>query len=131
MGAQLMPYLMSEDARAQADFYVRALGGEIQSVMTFGQMPGAPEEMADKVMHLAMTVAGGSALFFSDGGPVGYTRSISLSLSYGGEAEAREAFANLSDGGDVKHPFAPQPWGAYYGEVQDKFGVVWQIVKQL
>lgn len=33
MGA-LKPYLMSEDARAQAEFYTKALGGEIVSIIT-------------------------------------------------------------------------------------------------
>ncbi|NBD24241.1 VOC family protein [Paenibacillus glycinis] len=130
MGAQLTAYIISENAREQAGFYAKALGGEIVSTMTYGQMPGAPEGMADRVMHLAMTVAGENALFFADSGPVGYTRSISLSLSYGDEAEARDAFANLGDGGEVKYPFALQPWGAYYGEVQDQFGITWQVVKQ-
>ncbi|MBM7567095.1 VOC family protein [Paenibacillus sacheonensis] len=129
MGAQLTAYVMSENAREQAGFYAQALGGEILSTMTFGQMPGTPEEMGDKVMHLAMTVAGGNMLFFSDFPPGGYTRSISLTLTYDDESEARDAFAALSDGGEVKYPLALQPWGAYYGEVQDKFGVSWQIVK--
>ncbi|WP_373692540.1 hypothetical protein [Cohnella silvisoli] len=33
MKAQLTPYLMSEDARTQAEAYRQALGGEILSVM--------------------------------------------------------------------------------------------------
>jgi PhnB protein len=111
--------------------YSQALGGEIQSVMTYGQTPGTPEAMKDKVMHMVMTVAGGNMLFLSDAfEPGGGSRGIALALSFESEAEAREAFANLGEGGSVKYPFELQPWGAYYGEIVDKFGITWQIVKQ-
>ena len=65
--AKLTPYIMSEDARAQAEFYVQALGGEILSVMTHGQLPDASEANKDKVMHLSM-VAGGVGFFLCDFG---------------------------------------------------------------
>jgi PhnB protein len=60
-----------------------------------------------------------------------YNRSVSLSLTYNNnnETEARAAYAKLSEGGESKYPFALQPWGAYYGEVIDRFGVTWMITK--
>lgn len=66
MGAQLNPYMMSEDARAQANFYIESLGGEIQFLTTFGETPGTPEAIKDNVMHLTLTVAGGNTLMISD-----------------------------------------------------------------
>jgi PhnB protein len=130
MGAQLTPYVMSENARAQAEFYKEALGGEVQSVTTFGQTPGTPEEAKDKVMHMVLSVAGANTLFLSDSfGPVAGSRSISLSLAYDNESEALTAYENLGEGGTVKYPFELQPWGAYYGEILDQFGITWQIVK--
>ncbi|OBZ11413.1 VOC family protein [Bacillus sp. FJAT-26390] len=131
MGAQIHSYLMSEDARGQANFYVESLGGEIQFLTTFGETPGTPEAMKDKVMHLALTVAGENTLMISDSfESVSYNRSISLALNYDDESEAATAYAKLSEGGESKYPFALQPWGAYYGEVVDKFGVTWMITKQ-
>lgn len=50
-------------------------------------------------------------------------RAISLALSFTREDEARGAFGKLADGEAVKFPFELQPWGAYYGEIEDKFGV--------
>lgn len=130
MGAQMNAYLMSVDARSQANYYIEALGGEIQFVSTYGDAPGAPEAMKDKVMHLAISVAGTNSLMLSDVfEPVSYNRSVGLSLTYNDEAEARAAYAKLSEGGESKYPFALQPWGAYYGEVIDQFGVTWMITK--
>jgi PhnB protein len=131
MSAQMNAYIHSEDSRTQAAFYVQALGGEIRSVMTFGQVPGMPEANKDKVMHMMLAVAGENVLFLSDSfGQASGGRAISLALAYGSEDEARVAFGNLAKGGAVKFPFELQTWGAYYGEVEDKFGIKWQIVKQ-
>ncbi|WP_102272270.1 VOC family protein [Cytobacillus massiliigabonensis] len=130
MGAQLNAYLLSEDARSQANFYVESLGGEVLSVRTFGDAPGSPEAMKDKVMHLSLVVAGRNMLMISDSfEPISSSRSISLALTYDNESEAREAYSKLGEGGENKYPFALQPWGAYYGEVVDKFGVTWMITK--
>ncbi|OXM14645.1 VOC family protein [Paenibacillus herberti] len=131
MGAQIHSYLMSEDASGQANFYMESLGGEIQFLTTFGETPGTPDAMKDKVMHLAFTVAGTNTLMISDSfEPVSYNRNISISLNYDDVSEASTAYAKLSEGGESKYPFALQPWGAYYGEVVDKFGVTWMITKQ-
>ncbi|MCK8486678.1 VOC family protein [Paenibacillus sp. MBLB2552] len=132
MTAQLNAYIQSEDASAQAGFYAQALGGEILSKMTYGDIPGTPESNKDKVMHMVLSVAGGNLLFLADS-PLELTRGgriISLSLTFTDEAEARQSFGNLAQGGSVKYPFELQPWGAYYGEIEDKFGVNWMIVKQ-
>ncbi|WP_426451842.1 VOC family protein [Paenibacillus sp. S-38] len=130
MGAQLTPFLMSEDARTQAEFYKSALGGEIRSLTTFGQVPGTPEAAKDKVMYMELALAGSNTLMMSDSfEPLVPGSPLSLSLTYDSEAEAREAFANLQQGGQMKYPFELQPWGAYFGEVVDRYGVLWQILK--
>lgn len=124
-------YLMSKDARGQAAFYAEALGGEIQFLLTYGETPGTPEEMKDKVMHLSMVVAGANPIMLADTfEQVEYNRGICLSLGYEDLQEATTAYANLSEGGESKYPFALQPWGAYYGEVIDRYGVTWMITKQ-
>lgn len=91
MGAQLNSYLMSEDARSQADFYLESLGGEIVSLKTFGEVPDTPEDMKEKVMHLSLKIAGNNILMLSDSfEQVVGNRSISLALTYDNESEARE-----------------------------------------
>ncbi|ANE45796.1 glyoxalase [Paenibacillus swuensis] len=130
MGAQVNPYLMSEDARAQAKFYIESLGGEILSVMTHEQM-GAQHEFKDKVMHLSLVVAGGNSLLMADSfEPFTQGRGISLSVTYETDSEANEAFTKLAVGGNVKYPLELQPWGMLYGELSDQYGVSWMITAQ-
>jgi PhnB protein len=36
-------------------------------------------------------------------------------------------FAKLSEGGAPAMPFEQAPWGDYYGQCEDKFGVTWMF----
>ncbi|RIX50074.1 VOC family protein [Paenibacillus nanensis] len=121
-------YILSEDAKAQAAFYVHALGGEIHSVMTHGQLPGAKEELKDKVVNLSFVAAGVNFLM-SDSvfEPVIRGNAINLSLEFESEAEAREAFDKLKESGTVISPLEPAFWGALFGQLEDKYGVRWMM----
>lgn len=126
--AKLVPYIFSEDARSQGQFYVDALGGEFVSVMTFGDAPGAPEALKDKIMHQHI-VAGGITIFMSDSTDRQIVRGngTALSLVYDTDAEAHAAFDKLSAGGKVVDPLKQQFWGALFGMLEDKYGVEWQV----
>jgi PhnB protein len=129
--AKQTTYIMSEDARAQAEFYTYVLGGEILSVMTHGQLPEAKEELKDKVVNLSL-MAGGINFLMSDSvfEPIIRGNAINLSLEFATEAEARDAFDKLAEGGNVKCPLEPAFWGALYGHIEDKYGVMWMITTE-
>jgi len=129
--AKLTPYIFSEDAKAQAEFYVQALGGEIVSVMTHEHLPDVTEALKDKVLHLSM-IAAGVPIFLSDSvfGTLERGNGMSLSLEFAGEAEAHQAFDKLAEGGTVKHPLTPAFWGTLFGQVEDKFGILWMITTE-
>ncbi|WP_141431098.1 VOC family protein [Bacillus sp. 03113] len=128
---KLTPYILSEDARSQAEFYIKSLGGEILSVMTHEQLMGAQHEHKDKVMHLSMVVAGGNSIFMADSfEPFTHGPGISLSIAYKTESEASEAFAKLAAGGKVKYPIEQQPFGLFFGELIDKYGVTWMLTAE-
>lgn len=56
--ASLYPYIFSDNAKQQADFYVKAPDGEIVMVRTFAEMPRANEQIKDKVMHFRFKAVG-------------------------------------------------------------------------
>ncbi|OBZ16513.1 VOC family protein [Bacillus sp. FJAT-26390] len=126
--AKYTTFIKSEDARAQAEFYIQALGGEIQSLMTHGQLPNASDELKDKVLHLCVR-AGGVNFFMSDSvfEPLVRGNNVHLALEFKTEAEARQAFDNLAAGGHISQPLEPVFWGSLYGEIEDKFGIKWMI----
>ncbi|MBV6715339.1 VOC family protein [Paenibacillus chitinolyticus] len=122
-------YIFSEDARAQAEFYIQALGGEITSVTTYGEVPGAKEEeLKDKVINLSL-VAAGVTFLMSDSMFEALTPGnvLSLCLEFATEEEAHSAFNNLSKDGKVNQPLEPAFWGALFGQLEDKYGITWMI----
>lgn len=130
--ANLYPYIFSDNAKKQADFYVKALAGEILMVRTFAEMPQANEQIKDKVMHLRFKAVG-QVFLMSDSvrEPVQRGNGMDLALEFKGEEEARQAFAGLAEGGKVLLPFTKQFWGSMHGMVEDPYGVRWQITTEL
>ncbi|WP_379152677.1 VOC family protein [Paenibacillus sp. sgz5001063] len=126
--ANFTAYLMSEDAKAQAEFYIQALGGKMNSITRHGDLPNASEDLKDKVINLSF-MAAGVHFMMSDSvlEPVSYGNTVNLNLEFAEEAEARQAFDNLAEGGVVKEALNPAFWGALFGHVQDKFGILWMI----
>ncbi|WP_236561208.1 hypothetical protein [Pontibacillus sp. HMF3514] len=89
---KLYPYLFSKDARKQAEFYEKALNGEIVDVKTFSEAPDMPEEIKDRVMHLVLQAAGQH--FFMADDVKGETKAgtnLNLVLEFSSEDEARQA----------------------------------------
>lgn len=131
--ANLYPYIFSDDAKKQAEFYVRALNGEIILIKTFAEMPHqSDEKIKDKVMHLRFKAAG-HVFFMSDSvyGPVERGNGMDLTLEFKSEEEARRAFAGLAEGGKVVMPLEKQFWGTMSGMVMDPFGIRWQIATEV
>lgn len=101
--AKLTTYFFSEDAKAQADFYIQSLGGEIISMMKFGDLPDTQEDVKDRILHLEMKAAGVSFMLCDAvNQTLTHGNAINLSLEFEGEAEAHDAFNKLSEGGTVK-----------------------------
>ncbi|REK71313.1 VOC family protein [Paenibacillus paeoniae] len=125
---QLKPYIISEDAKTQGEFYIDALGGKVMSILTHEEAMGAQHAAKDKVMHMCIEVAGDNFIFLADAmEPFTQGSGLYLSLELDSESQAREAFEKLSIGGQVKYPFEFQPFGLFLGEVADKYGVWWMI----
>ncbi|WP_010273223.1 DUF6597 domain-containing transcriptional factor [Paenibacillus senegalensis] len=123
---KLTPYIYCEDARKQADFYAKALGGQIASVQTYGDMPNATEETKDKVIHLVLKF-GELQLFLADYSPLQSGNQMDLAVEFKTEEQAQAAFNGISKGGKVIFPLEKMAWGSMLGRVEDQFGIRWQI----
>ncbi|KEO83969.1 VOC family protein [Tumebacillus flagellatus] len=135
MSFTLNPYFIFDgNSREAIHFYEKVLGGQVMGIMTFGEMPAdpnqpLPEEMKDRVMHAHLKV-GATDLMFSDtypGMPHQQGDWIQIAIHPTEEAEAREIFAALEDGGEVVMPLTKMDWSPCYGIVKDKFGVTFQV----
>ncbi|CAM3323248.1 VOC family protein [Nocardioides dubius] len=134
--ATLNPYLnFRGTARDALTFYQSILGGELttSSYADMGglEQMGVKESESQWLMHGMLVVSDSINLMGADV-PTAHGDSIEnghISLSGPAEDEAflREAFAKLAEGGELHVPLEKAPWGDYFGQTADKFGVKWLV----
>ena len=133
--AQINPYLNFPGNTEEAfNFYKSIFGGDFAMIQRFGDTPEAgnvAEEDKNKIMHVGLPV-GNNVLMATDAvGDMCTTlkagNNISLSVSADSKEEADKIFNGLGEGGIIKMPMDNTFWGAYFGMVDDKFGVQWMI----
>jgi len=132
-GMQIQPYINFDGrAREAIDFYKKALGAEVVTLMRVKDhpdpeacMPGSP----NNVMHACLRI-GVSNVMLSDGRGAGEPRfhGISLTITVANDAEGARLFKALADGGQVQMPLAKTFFASSFGMVADRFGVSWMIV---
>ncbi|MGE5450186.1 MAG: VOC family protein [Methanomassiliicoccales archaeon] len=134
--ANLYPYIYSNNAKEQAEFYKKALDGEIFLIKTFAELPPSnnqsiDEATKDKIMHLRLRAAG-QVFFMSDSVRESVQRGngMDLTLEYPNDEDAQKAFNGLAEGGKILMPLEKQFWGSLSGMVEDPFGVRWQIATE-
>lgn len=133
---QINPYLNFNGQCAEAfKVYEQVLGGKIESVMTFGEMPGTgdvpgdwPANWRDWVLH-ARLVVGDQVLMGSDGPPGQYEKpqGTYVSLQVDSPADAERIFQALAENGTVTMPLEETFWAARFGMLVDRFGTPWMI----
>ncbi len=133
--ARLNPYLsFRSEAREALELYKSVLGGDLR-IDTYGSLPGLndnPDEQ-DLVMHGQLETPRGLCIMAADTPSsqpyVAPTSGVTVALT--GDPADHEyiasAFEGLSDGGEVTLPFEKAPWGDYFGQLTDKFGVAWMF----
>ncbi len=113
-------------------FYEQQLGGTISMMMTHGQSPEprtANPEWKDLVLHARMSL-GGTELLGADIPRAEAMRSAYLTLMVDGDAEAERIYAALADGGQVLMPMAETFFASRFGQVRDRFGINWMILRE-
>lgn len=129
---QLTPYLVFDgQCREAFTFYAETFGGEIITMQSFGDSPGAehaPAEMQGQIMHAFLRV-NGAMLMGSDAPPGQFQRAqgLSVALQVDDPAEAERIFAALADGGQVTMPIQKTFWAERFGMVTDRFGTPWMV----
>lgn len=133
--SEFNPYLNLPGNTEEAfNFYKSVFGGEFAGFMRFGEMggEGLSEEDKNKIMHVALPVGKGNILMGTDaieahGQKPSFGNYISICISPDSREESDRLFAALSEGGKVETPMTDMPWGGYFGNMADKFGVLWMI----
>lgn len=122
------------NCREAVEFYAEVFETEKPHVMTFGEKSPnpeypLPEEAKNLIMHSRLVIEG-STVMFSDTFPgSSFTIGNNISLAYHClEAEKlQKVYEKLKEDGSVKMELQETFWSKLYGQVTDKFGVIWQL----
>ncbi len=121
------------------NFYKKVFKTEFTSdINRFAQVPAAPgqppmkEEDKNLVMHVELPITGGLLLMGTDapesmGFKVNFGNNIYINLEPDTKEEADRLFNALSEGGKVEMKMQEMFWGAYFGSLKDKYGVLWMV----
>jgi len=126
------PYLNFAGNTEEAfNFYKSVFGGEFAMLQKFGEGNQIPASVKDKVMHVSLPI-GNNILMGTDaceemGFNVTQGNNFYICISPDSKEEADKLFNALAEGGKINMPLQDMFWGAYYGDLTDKFGVKWMV----
>ncbi len=131
MATYLNPYLSFRgEAREAMTFYQSVLGGRLD-VMTFADMggQGVPDDQTQQIMHSALSVSDSVQVMGSDVPSTmeGDFPNGRIALSGDDVDTLRGWFDGLVAGGTVNVPLEEAPWGDWFGDLTDRFGVSWMV----
>jgi len=138
MTVTLTPYITLEGNASEAiQFYKEAIGAEVLSLLTYGDMPQMPdtftEDLKGLVAHAKLRI-GASELMFSDspaGSPIPAGKRVTICITTNDVEQSRRIFEALRQGGQVNLPFVEESFSPGFGDVTDKFGVTFQVYTEL
>ncbi len=128
----LMPYLTFDGNCEEAlNTYSKILDGKVTIEGRYDNPAmKAPKEYHDKVMHASLKF-GELTILASDIYPGRQlnrgSSDTSLSLTASNPGEGKSIFDQLAENGKVHVPFEKQFWGAWHGNLTDKFGIKWMM----
>lgn len=83
--------------------------------------------LVGKVFHAEFKI-GGLNFYLADTGEEPDFSSVKFVIETTNETEAHEIFDKLTQGGKIISEFEKMPFGPTIADVQDKFGIKWNIV---
>ncbi|MEO6228311.1 MAG: VOC family protein [Thermomonas sp.] len=138
---KLTPYLMffNGTCREAFDFYAAALGGQFCALITYGDMPSAPdqpplpEQAKSQIAHVNLlaggaSLMGGDSIMGCDGSEkIDGGNDTTVNIEVDSAEEAERVFAALSAGGNVQMPLSETSWSHRFGMFEDRYGKPWMV----
>ncbi len=132
----IQPYLYFAGRADEAiALYQKVFGAELQMLLRFKEsLDSIPEGTIapgweSMIMHASLKI-GDSILLASDGCGPNNPGFSGFSLTYVAKdaGDADHAFAQLADGGKIKMPQGKTFFSPRFGTVEDRFGVLWNVI---
>ena len=137
---RIIPNIWSNgNAKEMAEFYTTIF--QDSSITNTTYYPNSTDEgladfqldLAGKELTVDFEIAGFRFLLINADGTFAPNSSISFFVNFDpsrneNREQLDELWEKLSDGGQVLMPLSSYDWSEYYGWIQDKYGVSWQLI---
>ncbi|MBE7176320.1 MAG: VOC family protein [Mucilaginibacter polytrichastri] len=135
--SKLHPYLFfNRNCEEAFLFYQSVFGGEL-NVNRYSEsppndnFPPLSDEQKKLIMNVSLPINKDTMLMGSDPHPgmgdVSFGQNFSLCFEANSREHANEIYTKLSAGGNPSMPMNDTFWGAYFGMLNDKFGIGWMV----
>jgi len=120
------------EARQALDLYASIFGGQVVAYTYADAHVDADGAVPDQLMWGGLDAPNGLRLMAFDVPPGrAFSRgqdSVFVSVRGDDPEEITRCFTVLADGGTVRTPLGPAPWGTpLYGMLDDRFGITWVL----
>ncbi|MDR0487510.1 MAG: VOC family protein [Treponema sp.] len=123
------------NCREAVDFYAKVFKSKVGNLMTYGDAPPdpkypVPEADKNRILYAGVPV-GSIVVMFSDvpsGSEYVKGNNISPTISDNDKDEVTRIFNELKEGGEVYMELQKTFFSEWFGMVEDKYGVIWQIL---
>jgi len=123
------------NCRDAVNFYAKVFRSEVSNLMTYGEAPPEPgyekpEADINRVCYAGVKIGESVAMFCDISSADEYSKggNVCPTVSMPDKAEVVRVFNELKEGGEVYFELSPTFFSELYGTVEDKFGVVWNIL---
>lgn len=126
---KIIPNLwFDNEAEEAANFYTSVFeNGEVGDTTRYTSNTPSNKPVGS-VMTVSFEIEGFEFVALNGGPEFTFNPSISFFVSRETKEEMDELWAQLADGGEVLIPLGEHPFSDYYGWIQDKYGVTWQLI---
>ena len=132
--AAVHPYVhFNGNAEEAFNFYKDAFGAEFSNIQRYSDVPAEAQvnsDDSDRILHVSLPVGGGTILMGSDipsSFPPVKGDNYFVSIQAESEAEAKQLYERLSEGGTVLMPLEKTFFASWFGMIVDRFGVRWMV----
>jgi PhnB protein len=125
---QIIPHITVENCKEALAFYQGIFGGEIKNA----QLADGHEMFKGhegKYIHSELHINDQCVIYLVDifgKNPI-VGNNIQLALDIENEPEINRLYEELSKDGQVRMELQDTMWGARYGVVKDRYGVIWEL----
>ena len=123
------------NCREAVEFYAKVFKSSVNNLMTYGDAPPDPsytlaEADRNRIMYAGIPIGGMVVMFmdYPSGGGFVKGNNINPTVSTDDKAEVTRMFNELKEGGKVFMDLQKTFFSEWYGMVEDKFGVIWQLL---